>query len=118
MAHPQVGVVSAEDEEAVLISQQRGKKAEQKIAVFWGGRRLSFQAADIEHAYFSIEAKCRSRLPQTILNWYQQARRAAPRGKIPMVVLHELNARYEDDLVVLRAGDLKALLEPGDGRLF
>ena len=39
-----------------------------------------------------------------------QAEAAAPRGKIPCLVLHEHRKSHLDDLVLMRLGDLKDIV--------
>lgn len=89
------------------------KAAERAIAARLNGRRTSNQGlgsatADVETPTYAVECKHRQSLPGWLLDAVAQARRNAPRGKTPLVVLHEAGGRYDDALVVI---DLKTFQE-------
>jgi len=92
------------------ISRTRGKNCELGVARFWNGKRNHFEAEDIQHPLLSIECKARTSPPAMIGRWYSQARAATPAGKIPVVQIHEMGAEYSDDLMLIRASDLRDLL--------
>jgi precorrin-3B methylase len=64
----------------------------------------------VEHERLAVEVKHRKELPAWLKEAMVQAEAAARDGKVPVVVLHEAGCRHEQDLVVLRLGDLEELL--------
>lgn len=66
---------------------------------------LGLRSPDVETNAYSVEVKCRKRLPDWLVNAMIQAQRNAAPGKLPLVVLHQSSQRHERDLVVLRLGD-------------
>jgi len=93
------------------ISRTRGKNTELRVAKFWGGRRNHFEREDIHHRLLSIEVKGRARIPATLRKWFTQAVGAAPDGKIPVVHIHEAGSDYTDDLCLIRASDLRDIVD-------
>lgn len=90
------------------------KAAERAIAAKMNGERTSNQGlgsavADVLTESYAVEVKHRAALPGWLLNAVAQARRNAPRGKTPLVVLHEAGSRYDDALVVVRLADFQEL---------
>ena len=92
------------------------KNTERKIASLMQGKRntVALQAgddkkADVEHSVFGVEVKHRKKLPALLFNAMEQAKATADKNKIPVVVLHELNQRHENDFVVLRMSDFLVL---------
>lgn len=76
---------------------------------------------DIAHPRLSIEVKTRRRLPAWLVSALGQAVRAARDGQVAIVVLHRTGQHHENDLAILRLGDLERLLgekthEPDDLR--
>jgi hypothetical protein len=65
----------------------------------------------VEHERFAVEVKHRKELPRWIKDAMAQAVRCAAAGQVPVVVLHELGARHDNDLVIIRLGDLEELLQ-------
>lgn len=96
------------------ISRQRGKAAELSIARYWRGKRNHFEAEDVQHPLLSIECKARSRVSAMVVRWYSQARAACSDGKIACVQVHQLGGDYGNDLVIIRASDLRDLLGGGE----
>lgn len=95
------------------------KAVERRIARILGGRRtgpLGKSSEDVAHKWLAVEVKHRKRLPEWIKDAISQATSAArPQGKLGIVVLHELNARWPDDLVLLRLGDFVDYFNPAGG---
>jgi hypothetical protein len=93
------------------------KRTERAIASRLGGRRVPVtgrargDAPDVEHPTLAVEVKHRKELPAWLKEAMAQAEAAARDGKIGVVVLHEAGSRHEQDLVVLRLGDLEELLQ-------
>lgn len=88
------------------------KAVERRVAELLGGVRVGNRGAateDVEHVVFSVEVKHRKNLPQIVAESYDQCRRNAKAGKVPLVVLHaESSRRY---MAVLDIEDLVSLLE-------
>ena len=93
------------------------KAVERAIAKLLGGRRVPVSgrqrgdAADIEHPFFSVEVKHREGLPDWILDAMRQAKASQVDGKLPMVVLHAKNTKYEESLAILELRDIIWMLE-------
>ena len=88
-------------------NRNRGKALERYVAKLFGGERLGLlNYEDVRLTHFSIEAKEREHLPMSIKKWYAQATVHAGE-RIPMVYLHELNRPHGEDLVIIRAEDIK-----------
>jgi len=69
---------------------------------------------DVENDDYIIESKARSSIPKWLKKAVEQAVRAAENDaqhRVPMVMLHEKGAQYDDDLVVMRYRDLSRILE-------
>ena len=90
--------------------RRRGKDLEKYIAKLFGGERLGLLGSeDVRLTHFSIEAKERERLPVSIKIWYRQAKEYAG-DRIPMVYLHENNRPHGEDLIVIRAMDIRGCI--------
>lgn len=87
------------------------KAAERRVAAMVGGQRVGNRGStteDVEHALLSIECKHTSKAPKLIVDGLQQARRNAPAGKTPVVVLHPAGSRQY--LAILDLSALMALI--------
>lgn len=88
---------------------RRWKATERQIAARLGNAkrvpitgRQKGDTPDIEHPILSLEAKSRQVLPAWIKYAVSQARAANKTGeKLPVVVLHEVGTRYDNDLYVI-----------------
>ena len=91
-------------------NRNRGKRYEKVVAEFWGGKRVGILGSlDVDHTLFGIETKVRAKLPATIKSWYAQAvNNAGPR--VPLVQLHEFGTRFEEDLCIIKATDLREIV--------
>lgn len=87
-------------------NRQRGKRTERKIAEILNGRRLGVLGKhDVESEEFGVEVKSREKLPKWFKDFWQQTINNCPEGLIPLLVIHKLNQRYDDDWVVIRMKD-------------
>jgi len=92
------------------------KAVERAIARLLGGRRVPVSgrqrgdAPDIEHPFFSLEVKHRKELPDWILDAMEQAKSSKTGDKIPMVILHKKNTKFENSLAVLEIRDIIAIV--------
>ena len=80
------------------------KHCERMVAKLLGGVRTGNNGdsrRDVEHPHWSIEVKHRQKLPNWIHNAMGQAEREAD-GRVPIVVLHEKNLKYEESYVIMR----------------
>lgn len=90
------------------------KMAEKKAAQILGGERISgprgVKMQDIEHHLFSVEVKHgKSCIPKFVTKAYNQAKTNAPKGKIPLVVLH--NHGSTEYMALLPLPALAALID-------
>lgn len=84
------------------------KQHERRTAAKLGGKRTGNRGTntnDVEHDRFAIECKHRKTLPAWLHDAMRQAIANDSAGKMPIVVLHELGQRSNNDLVVLRMRD-------------
>jgi hypothetical protein len=96
-------------------NRQRGKSLERFIAKDLGGRRVGILGQEdvILHRGISCECKERVKLPMFIHRCMAQAEGNA-KGETAIVILHELGKEHEQDFVLCRYKDFKAILEKED----
>jgi hypothetical protein len=83
------------------------KAVERKVAKIAGGKRTGAtgrNSEDVGHSTYSFEVKHRDRFPTWLTAAYVQAKKNAPVGKVPLVVLHEKGSR--DYMAVLPLSEL------------
>ena len=88
------------------------KQTERAIAKRLGGERVGPSGratADVLTDALAIEVKTRKTLPRWLLDAMAQATAVASDGRLPIVVLHQVGQRHDDDLVVLRLADFEGL---------
>jgi hypothetical protein len=89
------------------------QRHERHVAAAVGGSRTGntgTAGADVVTDFYSIECKSWRRLPAKVVAALQQAERTATHGRVAVAVLHEVGARHDGDLVVLRWRDFADLL--------
>lgn len=97
------------------LSRQRGVRGELAVAKYWGCRRAHFESNDLYgHPCFTFEVKSRQKPIATIAKWMAQAIAAAKGATAGAVVLHVLGERHDDDIVMIRAADLRDLVGKGE----
>jgi len=64
---------------------------------------------DVFHPHFSFEVKERKELPKFLKNCVAQAERNCEQGKMPIVLLHELNSHHSQDLAIIKYINWKQL---------
>jgi predicted RNase H-like nuclease (RuvC/YqgF family) len=85
------------------------------VAKIWGCKRAHFEANDLYgHPVVTIEVKGRTRDLVMPRQWVDQAVEAVEGDKIPVVHFHWINKAYDDDLVILKAKDLRKLIGTGE----
>lgn len=92
--------------------RQRGKAHERATAKRLSGRRIGvtgLATPDVVTGRMSIECKERAALPAWLTGALDQAQANAAGGLTPIVVLHELGRRHDNDLVMLRLTDFEEL---------
>jgi len=88
------------------------KHCERTIASLLGGVRTGCNGEsrrDIEHPRWSIEVKHRKNLPEWLHSAMEQAIIEAEH-RVPMVVLHEKQMKYEDCYVIVRLKHFKEIV--------
>lgn len=60
---------------------------------------------------FDIEIKHGKQIPKTVVKFMGQAEKNCEEGKVPVVIMHPLNGKYEDGLVMMRFTDWKDLID-------
>lgn len=104
-------------------SRSTWQRAERHVAAALGTTRngnTGHATADVSTDDWCIEVKSWRRLPAKVTAALQQAERAASGQQTPVAVLHEVGARHDGDLVVMRWKDFAALLvglNPADLRM-
>jgi hypothetical protein len=90
---------------------RRWKAIEYAVAKFWSGTRASYKAYDIVHPWLNIEVKSREKPPTVWMErWLQQAEASAPTMTVPIVQMHIIGDRHVNDIVLIRAKDLREAL--------
>lgn len=97
------------------------KASERKIAHSLGTQRTGPQGRavpDVITGQYSIEVKTRKTLPAWLHEARRQAERNAVEGTEPVVILHQIGQRHDDDLVMMSFKVFKAINEGrvGNGR--
>jgi hypothetical protein len=91
------------------------KRAERRAAAAVGGRRTGNRgkaAPDVVADWCVVEVKTRAALPAWIKRAMRQSENAAAASVSPrsaLVELHEVGARYDDDLIIMRASEFREL---------
>lgn len=87
-------------------NRNRGKAHERKVAKLIGGRRTGVLGKeDVTHIAFSVECKSREKIPKWFTDFWEQAVANCEEGKKPLLVIHKLNQKYNDDWVVIKMED-------------
>lgn len=84
------------------------KAVERRLAKRLNGRRLGCtgrSGPDVLTPWLACEVKTRKRLPRWLLEALEQAAIGNDGSRLPIVVLHELNSRHDQDLVVMTLRD-------------
>ena len=92
------------------------QRHERHVAAAVGGSRTGNSGAagaDVVTDAYSIECKSWRRLPAKVVAALRQAEVSATGERVAVAVLHEVGARHDEDLVVLRWRDFADLLIGG-----
>lgn len=72
-------------------NRRRGKEVEKRVASMLDGLRIGVLGReDVLTDRFSVEVKSRKKL--AFISWYNQAKKNAKKGKIPLLVCHLYNS--------------------------
>jgi len=89
------------------------------IAKLLGGERTGCNGEsrrDVEHPRWSIEVKHRKSLPEWLHSAMNQAILDAEH-RVPIVVLHEKQMKYEDSYILLKLKDFKEITDEQQERV-
>lgn len=92
-------------------SRNRGNAHQRYIAKRLNGRNVGILGQEdvmLENGNFSIE--CKERVGFAGKKFMEQSIKNA-RGKIPIVIVHVLNEKHDDDLVLIRLIDFEGLIK-------
>ena len=95
------------------------KHCERMIAKLLGGERTGCNGEsrrDVEHPRWSIEVKHRKSLPEWLHSAMNQAILDAEH-RVPLVVLHEKQMKYEDSYILLKLKDFKEITDEQQERV-
>ena len=95
------------------------KHCERMIAKLLGGERTGCNGEsrrDVEHPHSSIEVKHRKTLPEWLHDAMNQAILEAEH-RVPLVVLHEKQMKYEDSYILLKLKDFKEIADEQQERV-
>jgi len=95
------------------------KHCERMIAKLLGGERTGCNGEsrrDVEHPDWSIEVKHRKSLPEWLHSAMNQAILDAEH-RVPLVVLHEKQMKYEDSYILLKLKDFKEIADEQQERV-
>lgn len=84
------------------------KEFELWFAKLIGGERagaVGKEGPDVLHPRLAPECKERKRPIKALDKYMEQAETNAPKGKVPLIVLHTLGRQHTDDMVLMRVGD-------------
>ena len=92
--------MTEEQQRRVKRNKAQGRKVQSKFAKMLGGKSVgTIEGQDVEHEIWSAEIKHRKKF---IGNTFMaQAVKNCPEGKVPLVIVHELNQRLEKSLVMM-----------------
>ena len=90
-------------------NRNRGKAAERAVAAALGGKRCGTMGGEDVHLDGPWSCEVKSRQAFVATSWMDQATRNAPAGKAPLVVVHVHGKRHDEDLVIVRLEDWKAI---------
>ena len=99
------------------MSKTNWKNYEKKVAEFFNGNRISTgkigeEVPDVETNNLIIECKTRKNIPTWLFSMLEQIEKHRNEyNKVPVVVLHQDSQRIENDLVIMRASQLKQLIK-------
>lgn len=102
-------------------NRNRSYSSEKAAELLFRAKRISILGGeDLEHLLFSVEVKSRQLPPKWLEDWMTQAEDNCPENRVPLVYMHEISKRRDEDLVFMRVKDFRKvfqrLLELGDPR--
>ena len=99
-------------------SRSTWQRHERRIAAALDTQRAGVgqAGADVVTDAWSIEAKSWATLPARVVDALAQAERSATADQVAAAVIHQVGARHEKDLVIMRWADFEGLLLGNDRR--
>jgi hypothetical protein len=90
-------------------NRKRGKRVQKKINTEFGAENVGiFGGEDGKHDKFSVEAKGLKKFSG--IKFIEQAERNNTRKVTPIVIVHIIGTRYDNDIIMLRIKDFKKLI--------
>ena len=90
------------------IQRQRGNAHERAVASRLGTTRTGqYGGVDVPTEAFAVECKERQAIPLWLHDAVDQAIKHARPGQLPLVWLHQLGKRHDNDYVVIRAKEFQ-----------
>jgi hypothetical protein len=87
-------------------NKAQGRKVQSKIAKMTGGKSVgTIEGQDVSYHDRPLSVEVKHRKSFVAHGWMEQAERNAPEGKIPVVIVHTKNTRYDKSLVLMRFKD-------------
>ena len=84
----------------------RGRAFEKHIAKRFKGRAMGlFGGEDVEMNCYSVECKTRKKELPEVKDWFIQAMKNCPEGKVPIIVFHQTHSNHDDDIVIFKIQD-------------
>ena len=88
----------------VIRNKRQGRTIQSKMAKRLGGKNVgTIEGQDVSHEIWSAEIKHRKKFVGN--TFMSQAIKNCPEGKTPIVIVHELNQRFDTSLVMMRLKD-------------
>ncbi len=99
-------------------SRSTWQRHERRIAAALDTQRAGVgqAGADVVTGDWSLECKSWRVLPARVVDALAQAERSATADQVAAAVIHQVGARHEKDLVIMRWADFEALLLGSDRR--
>ena len=89
-------------------NRNRGKRHERAIAKRLSGTRTGVLGGeDILHNSYSCECKSRQKIPKWFASMWEQTMKNCGENKIPLLIIHALHSKHDDDFVVIRLKDFE-----------
>jgi len=94
------------------IRKSRGYRTERGFGKVFRAERIAGPGMrDLDRDWVSIESKSHNPLVKWIENALAESERHAGSARLAVFAVHWLNTKYEDNPVMLRAGDLAMLMD-------
>lgn len=93
-------------------NRRRSYDSEKAAEHLFKARRVGTMGGeDAFNRTFSIETKSFQSPPKALQDWMEQAQRNCPENRMPMVYLHKMRQKRDEDWVIMKVGDFKKVFE-------